>query len=49
MRLDMSIREIIDNCEDVVSRLIEYEFKKHGIEKIRQIGKLKKVSYSLLA
>ncbi len=38
MKLNMSVREIIDNCEDVISRLIEYEFKKHKVAQIRELN-----------
>lgn len=37
MKLNMSIREIIDNCEDVISKVIQYEFNKHRIYAIRRI------------
>jgi hypothetical protein len=37
MKLSMSIREIIDNCEDVISKVIQYEFSKHRIYAIRRI------------
>ena len=49
MKLNMSIREIIDNCEDVISKVIKFEFRKNKLHKIKHIAELKKITYSLLA
>lgn len=38
MKLKMTIREIIDNCEDVIYKVIKYEFQKHQVSKIQLIG-----------
>ncbi len=38
MKLNMSIRDIIDNSEDVIYKVIRYEFQKHQVSRIRSIG-----------
>lgn len=35
MKLGMTIKEIIDNFEDVISKVVEYEFEVNKIRKIK--------------
>lgn len=49
MKLNMSLLQIIENCEDVVTALINEEIKEKGVLNITDQQELIDVSYGILA
>lgn len=45
----MSIRQIIDNCEDVITALIDSEIANKHVLSVRDQEKFKALSYDILA
>lgn len=49
MRINMTIREIIDNYEVVIEKLVEYLIKKNGILALDNVSTVLNKTYRILA
>lgn len=48
MKINMTIKEIMENYEIVLCRVLEYEIQGRGLRKITQWDKLRREAFSLL-
>lgn len=49
MKINMSILEIIDNCEDVMTQIIRFEIEKKNVMKMRDPAMIESITYKILA